>query len=283
MSIQNLFHKETKMSTTKVTPQKVIAVLKKAGLSIRTQTSRFGSGYDVRGVYADYPLIEIDYNHSSHNRAGSHTQSKLEKLTSAASVLLEAGIEVLMAPKIIEGAKFDSEKSNRYDEYKIYVRKDPTRSNRQDGIIWDVDLITAYFADQIEKELAKTTEETGRAEAKRIEAAKAQAERLARVDLLNPTIGIDHNYLEGLFTTHVTLLDGRLAVLTVAYVPKQEYDWDAMRDGAVEATYNCFEVELTYIAPDAYNHTRWERGTSNFTTGKGENVNSAIRYWISRQ
>jgi len=272
------------MSTTKVTVQKIQGFLRKAGLRLDRASDRFSSGYSVQGVYEDHPLIEIYYSDSSFSRAGSPTQSKVEKLTSAASLLMEAGIEVLMASKIIEGAKFAAEKSNRYDEYKLYVRKDPTRANRQDGIIWDVDLITAYFADQIEKELDAESYKRHEEDAKRTAAEQAQAERLAQVDFLNPTIGIDHNYMEGLFTTHVILLDGRMAVLTVASTPKQAYDWDAMKDGdGSRPMYNCFDVELTYIAKSRYQNGGWERGTANLTTGKGATVNSAIQYWISRQ
>lgn len=283
MPIQNLFHKETKMSTTKVTTQKVIAVLKKAGLEVVRKSSRFGSGYDVSGYYEDFPMIEIDFNGRDALHPGSYTANKIEKLTSAASVLLEAGLTVLMSGKI-PGGKFDSDKSSRYDEYKIYVRKDGAPQTNAQYAHWDVEEITQYFAEQVAKELADEAADQAAKDAKRLAAEQAQAERLARVDLLNPMIGIDHNYLEGLFVTHVTLLDGRLAVLTVAYKPIQDWDVDATIEAKAVQYYNCFDVELTYIAPDKYKPAeRWEQGTSNLRTGKGETVNSAIRYWISRQ
>jgi len=200
------------MSTTKVTTQKVSAVLKKAGLTVSNQSSRFSSGYNVRGIYADYSFIEIDYTNGSRHTTGSYTANQIEKLTSAASVLLEAGITVLMSGKIPLG-KFDSNKSSRYDEYKLYVRKDGAPQTNNEYAHWDVDEITNYFSDKVAQELADEAADRAEKDAKKLAAEQAQAERLARVDLLNPTIGIDHTYLEGLFTTHVTLLDGRMAVL----------------------------------------------------------------------
>lgn len=273
------------MSTTKVSVKKVQGILKKAGLSISKASSRFSSGYEVRGVYADYEYIEISWSGSPSFNPESYTQAKMEKLTSAACVLMDAGIAVLMDGKILPGAKYTNEEYRMgYEIYTLYIRKDgaPETGNRR--IHWDAQVYADFLADKIAEELANDEAEKKLKQDKADKAAKEQAERMERVNLLNPTIGIDHNYLEGLFTTHVTLLDGRLAVLTVAYLPKQEYDWDAMKDeDSSRPMYNCFEVEVTYITRDRYSAERWERGTSNFTTGKGQTVEDAIRYWISRE
>jgi len=211
------------MSNKKVTTQKVSGALKKAGMHLHTGQSRFSSGLMVRGIYAGYKFIEVSYVTSSHSsNLEPPTEIRVGKLSQAADVLTQAGLIVL-----VKLPKATDDLSSR--ALTLYIPKDPeSRITDLEGAkLFDAAAFSAYFMKEIEEEKKSASNEKAIKDEKAAKAATAQAERLAQAKFLNPIIPIDHNYMAGLFTTHVTLLDGRMAVVTVAYIEKEDWDWKA--------------------------------------------------------
>jgi hypothetical protein len=263
--------------TTKLSTQKVSATLIKAGLNIDKGLSMFSSGYSVRGIHNEYPWIEVRYNVSGHGTQESWTAYRVEKITKAAEALTAGGLTVMYIP-------VKDEKGHSY-AHTLFLAKDKEMplSKTENKILFDATSYAVAFEKVIQREIAESKKETLQKEEKANTLKKAQNERMARVKLLNPSIVPDMTYVMGLSVYHVTMLNGELAVLTVASVAKKEIDWESTAASKEERSYDCFSVEMTATYRYAYDKARWETRSDNFTTKKGETVEDGIYQWLSER
>lgn len=260
--------------STKISVQKVTAVLKKAGQELDSNT-RFSSGLTVKGIYQDYPLIEVDYvSGERHNNTESWTELKVVKLVQAGNALIAAGLKVWMKMRLTND-------NRSHEQFTLYLVKDEdalTRHHLDNKLPWDEIAYVESFKDDIAKERERHAADLARKAAEQTERERRQAERIAQAKFLNPVINWDMKYMPGLWVTHVVLMDGRVAVLTVMFRMTEESDWHARGD---DARYQALKVEILAAYKSQYHHDEWDNTRSTLTGGKGDTLEDVIWFWIA--
>ena len=262
----------------KITVERVRAVLKRNGLNIRTSRSKLlASGYTASK--SQDPFILVEYH--AYGRVFSQLAKRVDAIKDAARVLTNHGYQVYMHENATSYWKLHS----------LYVLIDPAVEPSSKFIEYSEghysDLVANDIAKEELEEKAKQQEKVKRED----ERKKKEAEKLALANELNPTIEVTSFLNHQAGVCQVKMLDGRDALLTITAKPFMSVDRKALGSTSPDRVFSedyeapmikLLEIEIRGVMKSEYNEDSWTSYTSTYhTTTPDQTAFDMIRLWIA--